>query len=338
MYLKVYNQVLSLGLSPNELKVYLYLSHCANALGAATVRTRTIQEQCAISSAVTVRAALGAIETKGLVRRTRRFDSQGQSISNKYQLSTLQGRWFALKLDHSPFQLSKAAFAVYLYLCSKADRVGRAFPSLTLISSILTLSRQTVVTAIRNLVEYGFIRKAERWAGKHNLYFLQSPAETVAAWIQKKNTAATLCSPKDCSNNHIYTMSVPLCVMNIKSFNPFFRRSGSLKIDPQYKYPSSYNRIRKLNSLYIAKLKRLVGKPCIKIQANIQANFLKASAVVRRSANALAKKIMELHRKSTPVHKEAKENKKRKKQQSPGARGTPRNQSDDSRPGRVSTD
>ena len=33
MYVKVYNQVLDLGLSPTELKIYIYLTHCANVLG-----------------------------------------------------------------------------------------------------------------------------------------------------------------------------------------------------------------------------------------------------------------------------------------------------------------
>ena len=49
-YLKVPHAVFALNLCPTDLKVYLYLLKCQNASGTATVRLRTICEQCAIAS------------------------------------------------------------------------------------------------------------------------------------------------------------------------------------------------------------------------------------------------------------------------------------------------
>ena len=50
MKLKVHHQLLAMGLSPNELKVYCYLMSCATD-GIAIVRAGRIAERCQISRA-----------------------------------------------------------------------------------------------------------------------------------------------------------------------------------------------------------------------------------------------------------------------------------------------
>lgn len=188
MYLQVYNKVFDYNLSANALKVYLFLSHCSNVLGAATVRTSTIMERTGIKSAVTVRQQIATLKEKGLVSAVARFNAQRRSISNQYQITPLKGRWFVLRLENNPFLLNKSDFQVYLYLSCRANRIGRAFPSLTIISNALHMSRQTVCDAIANLVAFGFVRKAAKWAGKHNLYLLQNVLEIAAtATAHKKN-------------------------------------------------------------------------------------------------------------------------------------------------------
>ena len=39
----------------------------------------------------------------------------------------------------------------------------------------LNMCRQTIIMAIKDLIAAGWIVKAKQWAGKHNLYVLQTP-------------------------------------------------------------------------------------------------------------------------------------------------------------------
>ena len=65
MKLKVHHQLLAMGLSPNELKVYCYLMSCATD-GIAIVRAGRIAERCQISRA-TVQTACTSMAAKGVL-------------------------------------------------------------------------------------------------------------------------------------------------------------------------------------------------------------------------------------------------------------------------------
>ena len=86
-FLKVSHQIFDLQLSPTELKIYLFLTKCQNCLATATVRVRTICEQCAIASATTVRTALERLEQRGLIRRKHRHGEGGRFISTQFALN-----------------------------------------------------------------------------------------------------------------------------------------------------------------------------------------------------------------------------------------------------------
>lgn len=236
MYVKVYNQILEYGLSTTQLKVYIYLTHCANVLGAATVRTITIMDRCAISSKDTVRKALAELENRGLIASKKRFGKEGHRITTQYQIAALRGRWFVLPINQGTFVMSKRTFAVWLYLKSKANRSGRAFPSLSLIAQKLNVCRQTIIDAIKDLVAGGWIIKAREWAGKHNLYALQLDSEPLQA--QKKSTAAMLCSNVSCSTSHVKAVNntsiIARAIKSVKYYlHTFLSWVGSLKNSPQ---------------------------------------------------------------------------------------------------------
>lgn len=169
-FLKVTNRIFELGLAANELKVYLYLTTCKNPLGVATVRIQTIQSNCAIASATTVRSALASLERRGLVHAKLRHGRDGYFVSSEYSIVTLGGKWFRLWFPKDALALDKSAFCVYLYLCQQKMSSGKACPSQSVIAAAVGLARRTVNDAIQRLVELGMILKAALWKGKHNLY------------------------------------------------------------------------------------------------------------------------------------------------------------------------
>lgn len=184
-YLKVPHAVFALNLCPTDLKVYLYLLKCQNALGTATVRLRTICEQCAIASVTTVRAALRRLEARGLAVQRHRYGQDGRLLCSSYAVQQLGGRWFKLWLGVCPFSLDKSAFAVYLYLCrQRVCYSGKACPSQNVIAAALGIARRTVCDAVARLTELGAVIKGKFWRGKHNLYWIMQTVSEV--WAKKE--------------------------------------------------------------------------------------------------------------------------------------------------------
>ena len=171
MKLKVHHQLLALGLSPNELKVYCYLMSCA-ADGIVIVRAGRIAERCRISRA-TVQNVCTSMFIKGVLSKTNRY-TDGHFIANAYRLSVFSGRFFMLNADAAVFGLSGSVFATYLALLCHRGRNGKAFPSLRRLASTLYLCRNTIISAIRQLVALKLVTKAALRAGKHNLYMVFS--------------------------------------------------------------------------------------------------------------------------------------------------------------------
>ena len=100
MKLKVHHQLLAMGLSPNELKVYCYLMSCATD-GIAIVRAGRIAERCQISRA-TVQTACTSMAAKGVLSKVNRY-ADGHLVANAYHLSTFTGRFFMLDADAAVF-------------------------------------------------------------------------------------------------------------------------------------------------------------------------------------------------------------------------------------------
>ena len=73
--------------------------------------------------------------------------------------------------------LTHRAVAVFLYLCDRADRYGKCFPSMHTIADDLKFSRRTVVRALNDLEEEGFIRRENQYrtdgGNTSNLYLVK---------------------------------------------------------------------------------------------------------------------------------------------------------------------
>lgn len=187
MFVKIPQSILSLQLSPNTLKVYCYLCSCANAEGYATVSANKIAQRCDIARE-TVRSSASQLEKVGLVQIHRRYKSNGTYRSNGYTLVRPAGRWFALEVSERIFSLPASAFAVYAAFLAFRGRSGRAFPSLTRLSALLGLCRNTIIKAICQLRQAHLVRKLRKWAGKHNLYVLLCGTKKECLALTKPDT------------------------------------------------------------------------------------------------------------------------------------------------------
>lgn len=187
MFVKIPQSVLSLQLLPNALKVYCYLCSCANAEGYATVSANKIAQRCNIARE-TVRNAAIELEKAGLLQIHRRYKPNGTYRSNGYTLARPTGRWFALEVSERILSLPASAFAVYAAFLSFRSRAGKAFPSLTRLSALLGLCRNTIIKAIRQLRQAHLVRKLDKWAGKHNLYILLCSTKKECPALGKPDT------------------------------------------------------------------------------------------------------------------------------------------------------
>lgn len=221
--MKVSNNIFKFGLSPNAMKVYIYLTCCQNCLGMATVRARTIAAACDISSLATVHTVIHELEAKNLVVKFQRRDAAGDYIANGYDITQLGGKWFWVPGIMNILKLPKSSFVTFLYLrkCAR-PRTGNAFPSFNRMASDLHTCRNTIIAAINDLIGRLLILKAKIRPGKHNLYkvYACAPIGTQA----QKNSA--VCSPRYFStnvNSNIYNF----CTTIIQASKRFVKHLGT---------------------------------------------------------------------------------------------------------------
>lgn len=244
-FLKVSHQIFDLQLSPNELKVYLFLTKCQNCLATATVRVRTICEQCAIASATTVRNALERLEQRGLIRRKHRHGQGGCCISTQFTIRQLGGKWFRLWLGVNPFAMDKSAFVVYVYLCQqRVAYSGKAWPSQHMIAAAVGIARRTVHEAVKRLASLGAIIKAAVWKGRHNLYTVMQACESIKKGTPLESFVGTNEGDSQCSCSIFNVVWILLLVKT------FFVKLGCAIFGGQYLDATSNPKERKKDKLH----------------------------------------------------------------------------------------
>lgn len=175
MQVRIYNDALQRGMSPNEAKVYVYLIACSNRLNNAVVRIDTVRAACAIGSRTTVHTAIQGLCRKGLISKYSRRNYDGDYIANGYTITQLHGGWFPLDTQSMQvFKLDKSSFLVYLFfLKCKRHNSRKVFPSLNKIARALRTCKNTVIKAIRILIEMAYIRKSRpSEKGRLNAYLI----------------------------------------------------------------------------------------------------------------------------------------------------------------------
>lgn len=224
--LRIPNLLLDFPLSPNALKVYVYLLSCADAERTAIVRVSRIAERCHVC-ANTVRAAVGELGGLGLLEKQNRYNAEHHYIANAYKLACPGGKWFALDTTNNSFALGGSTFMVYLYLLRCRGRNGKAFPSLRRIERAIGVCRAVVVKAIKQLAALGLLIKAALRPGKHNLYTvlrtLFAKASLSSAKSVKKESAAGMLHSlhKDKMDSR-----KPICKVIIAPFGALVKRFG----------------------------------------------------------------------------------------------------------------
>lgn len=180
--MKVYNQLLDYQLSPTAMKVYVYLTCCAepltittldgNGICYATIKNKTFQKDCNINSPATVYKALAELEAKGLVTKSNRYNQDGHYTTNGYYVTILSGAWFSVANIMAVLKLPKSAFMLYMYLKKRGGKKRKVWATIRAIAADLGASCNTILAALRDLISASVIKKAPRWHGKHNLYMV----------------------------------------------------------------------------------------------------------------------------------------------------------------------
>ena len=211
MFVKVPHALMSYGLSSNALKVYLYLSACCGNRGSVAVRYNTIADRCHIHKD-TAASSVKTLESCGLLQLEHRY-LDGQYIANRYKLTPLAGKWFALDLSINPFALPAAAFGVYLCIRRCANRKGRAFPSYAAISKMLGgRAKATISNGIQLLERLGLVVRMAYRAGKHNLYVLGTKK-------QQAQESSHACCHSQCTVSPQYSLSLSVSTAIVNSFD-----------------------------------------------------------------------------------------------------------------------
>jgi hypothetical protein len=86
-----------------------------------------------------------------------------------------EAKLWALMLIDADFDdagLSLAARGVYVHLCRRADKAHVAWPGINSIADTVRVDRKTVMAAIRELEERGFLRVMRVWGSRSNYEIL----------------------------------------------------------------------------------------------------------------------------------------------------------------------
>lgn len=223
MFAKIPVALFGYDLSPSAYKVYCAMSCCTAADGRASVRMGRLAQICNLSR-TTVDRCIRELIALELIEKKNQYKTDGTYRACLYQLSRLDGRWIAVPCNSFTMQLPASAFVVYAAMLSFRGKNGRAFPSIRRLSIMVGLACGTICTALKTLILAGLLRKARRWAGKHNLYL-------VALFEKKaKRKGAPACTTRNAqiiplSNatfDNSIVVSASLSVKHLDSFCPVF--------------------------------------------------------------------------------------------------------------------
>ena len=185
-YFKLSNDILNIGLTPNELKVAAYLYSCVRKGNSyVSVKQRVIASKCGISKVETVGSIIGRLQRKGVIERVSRpHKANGQLGTYIYKLKAIASKGF--------FKVKR-----YLFVCRAVTKKNDMWNSFNDIADALQIARKKVIAVINELVSLGFIRKLRvlKKDGSYsdNHYSVSEPE------VQKK-TEDKKASPKQAAN------------------------------------------------------------------------------------------------------------------------------------------
>ena len=160
-YFKLSNDILDSGLTPNELKVAVYLYSCVRKSNMyVSVKQYTIANKCGISKVETVGSIICRLQRKGVIERVSRpHKANGQLGTYIYTLKAIATKGFFKVKRYILGKLTGVQLRMYLFICRAVTKKNDMWNSFNDIAHALQIARNKVVAVINELVGLGFIRK-----------------------------------------------------------------------------------------------------------------------------------------------------------------------------------
>ena len=154
-FIKIPSVVFQLGLTPLQLLVYAGIVSLKSKANYTIATGNTIAKRCNISRN-SVYTAVNALEEFGLIQITNNINN-GKNAANSYCINNIDGNFVKLSYSIFKFNLSPSEFVAYVAIKSKCNHVNRAFPSLRQISKQAHICIDTVISAVKRLVNKGLL-------------------------------------------------------------------------------------------------------------------------------------------------------------------------------------
>ena len=160
-YFKLSNDILNIGLTPNELKVATYLYSCVRKGNpCVSVKQRVIASKCGISKVETVGGIICRLQRKGVIERVSRpHKTNGQLGTYIYKLKEIASKGFFKVKRYILGKLTGVQLRMYLFVCRAVTKKNDMWNSFNDIADALQIARKKVIAVINELVGLGFIRK-----------------------------------------------------------------------------------------------------------------------------------------------------------------------------------
>lgn len=160
-YFKLSNDILNIGLTPNELKVATYLYSCVRKGNpCVSVKQRVIASKCGISKVETVGNIICCLQRKGVIERVSRpHKTNGQLGTYIYKLKEIASKGFFKVKRYILGKLTGVQLRMYLFVCRAVTKKNEMWNSFNDIADALQIARKKVIAVINELVGLGFIRK-----------------------------------------------------------------------------------------------------------------------------------------------------------------------------------
>ena len=163
-YFRMNNDILDLGLSPNEIKVAVCLYSCVFKNNYyVQIKQSTIADRCGIKKTETVSNIICKLQRKGVIEGVSRPHKKDGNLGTYiYKLKSIATRGFFKVKRYILGKLTGIQLRMYLFVCRAiVEKKNDMWNSFNDISRALQIGRNKVIAVINELVELGVISKSK---------------------------------------------------------------------------------------------------------------------------------------------------------------------------------
>ena len=160
-YFKMNNDILDLGLTPNEIKVAVCLYSCVfRNHYSVQIKQSTIADKCGIKKVETVSKIIYKLQKLGVIERIERpFRSNGWLGTQIYILKKVAYKGYFKVKRNILGKLTGVQLRMYLFICKAVTKKNEMWNSFNDMARALQIARNKVIEVINELVELGVIVK-----------------------------------------------------------------------------------------------------------------------------------------------------------------------------------